>query len=99
LVDGRPRFTTPPLRAARAAFSASRCWRLLVATTGRPFDLSDAGAAVTAGVVSFFITFIYFIYNINITYFLNEAKLILSIFYQLRTQIIAEIQSPTTMIQ
>jgi hypothetical protein len=47
--------------AARAAFSASRCWRLLVATTGRPFDLSDAGAAVAAAVVvvsSFFITFI-----------------------------------------
>jgi hypothetical protein len=59
LVDGRPRFTTPPLRAARAAFSASRCWRLLVATTGRPFDLSDVGAAVAAVVVSsFFITFI-----------------------------------------
>jgi hypothetical protein len=46
--------------AARAAFSASRCWRLLVATTGRPFDLSDAGAVVTAAdvVSSFCITFI-----------------------------------------
>jgi hypothetical protein len=77
LVDGRPRFTTPPLAAARAAFSASRCWRLLVATTGRPFDLSVVGAAVAAVVSSFFITFIYFIYNINITYFLNEAKPIL----------------------
>jgi hypothetical protein len=63
LADGRPRFTTPPLAAARAAFSASRCWRLLVATTGRPFDLSDDGAVVTAGVVfSFFITFIYLFY-------------------------------------
>jgi hypothetical protein len=59
LVDGRPRFTTPPLAAARAAFSASRCWRLLVATTGRPFDLLSVVAAVTAGVVSsVFITFI-----------------------------------------
>jgi hypothetical protein len=71
LADGRPRFTTPPLAAARAAFSASRCWRLLVATTGRPFCFV---------VSSVFITFIYFIYNINITYFLNEAKPILSIF-------------------
>jgi hypothetical protein len=79
LVDGRPRFTTPPLRAARAAFSASRCWRLLVATTGRPFDLSVVGAEVAAAVVvsSVFITFIYFIYNINIIYFFNEAKPIL----------------------
>jgi hypothetical protein len=78
LADGRPRFTTPPLAAARAAFSASRCWRLLVATTGRPFDLSVVGAAVAAaGVVSFFITFIYFIYNINIIYFFNKAKPIL----------------------
>jgi hypothetical protein len=59
LADGRPRFTTPPLAAARAAFSASCCWRLLVATTGRPFDLSVAGAAVAAAVVSsVFITFI-----------------------------------------
>jgi hypothetical protein len=63
LVDGRPRFTTPPLTAARAAFSASRCWRLLVATTGRPFDFSVAGAAVAAGVVSsMFITFIIYLY-------------------------------------
>jgi hypothetical protein len=64
LVDGRPRFTTPPLAAARAAFSASRCWRLLVATTGRPFDLSDAGAATAAVVslISVFITFIIYLY-------------------------------------
>jgi hypothetical protein len=66
LVDGRPRFTTPPLAAARAAFSASRCWRLLVATTGRPFDFSDAGAAIAAVVVvsliSVFITFIIYLY-------------------------------------
>jgi hypothetical protein len=58
LVDGRPRFTTPPLTAARAAFSASRCWRLLVATTGRPFYLSDAGAATAAVVYSVLINFI-----------------------------------------
>jgi hypothetical protein len=75
LVDGRPRFTTPPLAAARAAFSASRCWRLLVATTGRPFDFSDAGAATDAVVslISVFITFIIlffiFTYTINITSF------------------------------
>jgi hypothetical protein len=51
--------------AARAAFSASRCWRLLVATTGRPFDLSVAGAAIAATAVvvsSFCITFIIYLF-------------------------------------
>jgi hypothetical protein len=33
---GRPRFTTPPFAAIRAARSASRIWRADPATTGRP---------------------------------------------------------------
>jgi hypothetical protein len=64
LVAGRPRLTTPLFVAARAARSWRRCWRLLVATTGRPFDLSDAGAATAAVVslISVFITFIIYLY-------------------------------------
>jgi len=41
---GRPRFTTPPFAAARAACFARRCWRALLGLIGRPVRLPGADA-------------------------------------------------------